>query len=170
MVCTANIVRSPMAEAIARDLARSAAFPVEVSSAGVYARPGSPIDPQAGAALLRLGLDGSAHRSRLLAPELIAAADLILTMENGHASAAVNMDPAAAHKTFTLPEFADLVAGGNGSGSPERARALVRLSAGRRRVTTTTEVADPYMGPDARYDACVRVLSDALGRSFGALL
>ena len=84
-VCTGNTCRSPMAEAIARSVAAERGLTdVTFSSAGVGAWDGSP--PSDGAMLVALerGLDLSMHRSRLLTPELVADADLILVMGDAH--------------------------------------------------------------------------------------
>ena len=67
VVCTANICRSPMAEALLRAWlshhAPTVAADVAVASAGVRARPGDPAAPHMMAIADRWGLDLHGHRS-----------------------------------------------------------------------------------------------------------
>ncbi|MEU6713395.1 hypothetical protein ABZ897_18085 [Nonomuraea sp. NPDC046802] len=175
LVCTANICRSAMAEVVANAMLHSAAFPVATGSAGVRALVGHPMAPHAVTALDKLGLDGRAHRARMLDPELVRSADLLLTMEAAHRDVALALDPVAVHKTFTLPEFAELAASGAEdphlrSDTPERARAVVRSAAERRDPRRAPEVYDPYGGPPAGYEDCVTTLGDCLSHALAALL
>ncbi|PRX55970.1 protein-tyrosine phosphatase [Nonomuraea fuscirosea] len=174
LVCTANICRSAMAEVIARAMLHSASLPVATSSAGVRALVGHPMAPHAVAALDRLGLDGRAHRARLLEPALVSSADLLLTMENAHRATAVGLDAAAARRTFTLPEFAALAAGASQrryrSDTTERARAIVESAAERRDARPAPEVYDPYGGPPEGYATCAKTLGEALSHALAALL
>ena len=61
----------------------------QVSSAGTWGRDDLPAAPEAIEVLERHGIDISTHTSRIVTPEIIQAADLILTMENGHREALV---------------------------------------------------------------------------------
>jgi protein-tyrosine-phosphatase len=84
-VCTGNTCRSPLAEALARSIARRRDIAnFTASSAGTNASDGSP--PSDGALLVGIErqLDIGAHRSRKLTPEDVAAADLILVMSSAH--------------------------------------------------------------------------------------
>ncbi|MGI6145647.1 MAG: low molecular weight protein arginine phosphatase [Peptococcia bacterium] len=87
-VCTGNTCRSPMAEALAKDYLlkdeQGEKEPLRIISAGLSAFPDAPASPQAREVMLKLGLDISAHRARLLTAELLEEADLILTMTVGH--------------------------------------------------------------------------------------
>ena len=94
-----------MAEAIAWDHARQRGLEdVTVHSAGVGAADGSPATDGAVLVALERGLDLSGHRSRLLTPELLAEADIVLAMGDGHADRAAAMG--ARDKTYLLLEFA----------------------------------------------------------------
>ena len=83
-VCTANISRSPVGEALFRDWLRqqpAAGFDAwQVSSAGTWADEGLPASAYAVEVLAAAGLDLSAHRSRRVARAMIEAADLLLCM------------------------------------------------------------------------------------------
>lgn len=174
LVCTANICRSAMAEVIARAMLHSAALPAATESAGVRAMVGYPMAPHAITALDKLGLDGRAHRARLLDTALVRSSDLLLTMENEHSALAVGLDPAARRKAFTLPEFAELAAGASQrryrSDTAERARAIVESAAGRRAERRATEVYDPYGGPPEGYERCAKTLGESLSHALAALL
>ena len=87
-VCTGNTCRSPMAEAIARDLLESGQVPghgreVFVVSAGLGAWDGSPYSGETLETLRKRGirLDGQAKR---LTPEMVRRASLVLGMTRSH--------------------------------------------------------------------------------------
>jgi protein-tyrosine-phosphatase len=85
--CSKNAVRSPMAEALLKHLARGRIY---VASAGV--RPGEP-DPFAAAVMEELGIDISGHAPRALDALGDASFDLI-----------VSLSPEAHHKALQLAE------------------------------------------------------------------
>ncbi|MEX2584466.1 MAG: low molecular weight protein arginine phosphatase [Gemmatimonadota bacterium] len=113
-VCTGNTCRSPMAESVAkREIERRGWSNVKVGSAGVAANVGAAASPQAYEVIAELGLDLSTHHARLMDPELVEWADLILTMSPAHL--AVIDDFGAGHKAALLGDF---VAGSEGAGDP----------------------------------------------------
>lgn len=84
-VCTGNTCRSPLAEAVARRLADARhMLDAEFASAGTAAWEGAPASDGAMLVGLERGLDLNAHRARQLTGEMVAAADLILTMGPHH--------------------------------------------------------------------------------------
>lgn len=105
-VCTGNTCRSPMAAALMRALAAQRGVDVEVASAGTAAIPGLPATAHAVAALAEQGVDLGDHRSQPLTAELVAAADLVLTMTARHKERVLDLAPDAAGKVFTLAEYA----------------------------------------------------------------
>lgn len=85
LVCTGNICRSPLAEALlSAALTERGVTEVMVSSAGTGAWDGAPASEGAYLVGLERGLDLSSHRARLLTRELVDQADLILTMARHH--------------------------------------------------------------------------------------
>ncbi len=91
-VCTGNTCRSPMAEAVARaELERRGWKHVHVASAGTSAEYGDPAAAEARAVVARHGLVLESHRSRLLTPELVEWADLILAMGGSHLAAVARL-------------------------------------------------------------------------------
>lgn len=111
-VCTGNICRSPTAELLTRAWAEETLPDPQLlttSSAGVYALVGRRMEPTAGMVLLGLGGDPSLFIAQSVSPELVSAADLIVTMTRGHRSAVLNNSPRALPRTFTLREAAALI-------------------------------------------------------------
>jgi protein-tyrosine-phosphatase len=92
-VCTANICRSPSAEA---QLRRAGLAGVEVASAGTHAVHGAPC---CALAPLLAGVD---HPSQPLAAEFVGTADLVLTAAREHQAVVLTLDPDARVKTFTI--------------------------------------------------------------------
>jgi protein arginine phosphatase len=84
-VCTGNICRSPLAEALLRRALSERNLPdFRVTSAGTGAWDGAPASEGAYLVALERGLDLSGHRARLLTREIVEDADLILTMARHH--------------------------------------------------------------------------------------
>ena len=80
-VCTGNICRSPMAEALLRARFALRGGTGQVESAGLAAVEGHPADPVAVELLAARGLDLSGHRARQLTPELLRRFELVLVMD-----------------------------------------------------------------------------------------
>lgn len=84
-VCTGNTCRSPLAEGIARHLiAQRGLLDIVASSAGTNAWPGAPASDGALLVGLEHGVDLNTHRARPLSPQIVADADIILTMGPHH--------------------------------------------------------------------------------------
>ena len=96
-----------MAGAIAAHLLRDQSA-ATVDTAGVYAGSGSPASPEAVTVMNERDLDLSAHGSRPVTAEAIAAADVIYAMTQAHVDALVQAFPEAAQKTKRLDADADV--------------------------------------------------------------
>jgi protein-tyrosine phosphatase len=100
-----------MAEALLRkmlteDLGEKAAT-IQVVSAGTGAISGDNASPNAVEVMKHEGINLQQHRARRVSPEMVNAADLVLTMTLDQKKAVLNMLPTAKHKVFTLTEFAE---------------------------------------------------------------
>ena len=105
LVCTGNICRSPIAEALLlRALQERGLDAIGVSSAGTGAWDGAPASEGAYLVGLERGLDLSGHRARLLTRELVEQSDLILTMARHHRARVDELGGEG--KVFVLGEYA----------------------------------------------------------------
>ena len=83
-VCTGNVCRSPMAEAVFRKLVKEEGYDdvIEASSAGTSdAHVGEPCDPRAVLTCRRRDVQLADHRARQITPEDFEKYDLILAMD-----------------------------------------------------------------------------------------
>jgi protein-tyrosine phosphatase len=108
-VCTGNICRSPVAEALLQTRGGELGLPISVRSAGSWAQKGNPATPNAILAAREMGLEIEGHRARPLADRLVREADLVLALAREHRDEILYLVPEAASKTFTLKELAALL-------------------------------------------------------------
>lgn len=163
-VCTANICRSPMMEALLRAQLDDEKF--EVASAGTQGWDRQPMDGMAAMELMRLGHANTAFRSHAIDTYLVDSADLILTATRAHRSAVLEITPSALRRTFTLLEFAALC----GIVEGDDPRELV-ADASRQRSKSPSEldIGDPYRrSPEVhrhtadQIDVAVKTISERL--------
>ena len=131
-ICTGNTCRSPMAEAICRQIiAQRLGCRIDeldergvmVMSAGLSASLGGRAAPEAVHVLSGMGLDLSDHETQPLTDRLARHADIIYTMTRTHRESIVEKWPAAAERTFLL-------------------------------CADETDICDPIGGPTERYQRC----------------
>jgi len=116
-VCSGNTCRSPMAAAIANaEIAKRFGVHIDALetvnvralSAGVSARAGAPLTPEAAAVLRSFDVPVQAHAARNLTPELASEAELIFCMTKAHRQAVIEMLPQFAGKTYCLHAETDV--------------------------------------------------------------
>lgn len=99
VVCTANICRSPMGEALLQHALRAQPEPLKslkVISAGVAAHPGDRVSENSVQALRKVGINISGHSARPLTQDLVENALAIFCMTESHRSMIqVAFDPPA---------------------------------------------------------------------------
>jgi glycine hydroxymethyltransferase len=105
-ICTGNVCRSPMAEALFRH-ATAGRGEFRVLSAGLGAVDGQPPTAHSVRAMRERGIDISGQRSRALTTALLQQADYIFGMTRSHVEAIGLLYPQATEKTFLLREFDD---------------------------------------------------------------
>ena len=112
-VCTGNTCRSPMAEALCRDMLakKLGVNPDElpdlgffVASAGVAAGYGSPASPESAELMRREGIDLSGHESQPLSERLLNHADFVYTMTRGHRAAVLAHRPDLENRVRVLSQ------------------------------------------------------------------
>ena len=116
-VCSNNTFRSPVAQAVCRsEIARILGIDpsqlerqgVTISSAGVSANSGDPVDTHAAQALETLGVPLSRHTAQRLTPSLIHRADSVYCVTESVRREVIGMAPEAAGKTYLLGPGSDL--------------------------------------------------------------
>jgi protein-tyrosine phosphatase len=183
VVCTGNICRSPMAQVLLTHRLRErlgrevADEHFSVTSAGTYGLAGHPLEDAAARVLTSYGVEEEPFEARELLAEHVDAADLVLGATREHRAAVVTLVPPAASRSFTLREFARLVAAVaevEVADPGERARALVRAAAGQRGLVrpdhpSDDDVADPYRRPDEAFTHAGETIDTAVSTIVGAI-
>jgi protein-tyrosine phosphatase len=139
-VCSGNRFRSPLAAALVGRLTRD--LPIDVTSVGTLNLHGVPALTEAHTVGSHWGVDLSGHRSRVLTPGAVAAADLILGFEQTHVRHAVVDGAAAQSRAFTLGEFVR-----NLDAIGESAAGATLIERARRRVAAAHEARGGVLGP-----------------------
>lgn len=107
IVCTANICRSPVGEALLRDrLQQRGLEQWTIESAGTWALWTRGASQFSIDVCEKMGLDISGHQSRMINETLLKQADLVLCMEAGHVEALQVEFPSHAGKVYLLSEMA----------------------------------------------------------------
>ncbi len=108
-VCTANQCRSPMAEALLKDLAAQYGETDRwrIQSAGTWAEPGRAATSPAQTVMQRRNIDLTAHRSRPVDEQLLAESAVILVMTRHHQEALRAEFPAVSGKIYLVSQLID---------------------------------------------------------------
>jgi protein-tyrosine phosphatase len=175
-ICSGNVCRSPFLELLLGS-ALTGRPDLAVGSAGTIARPGMRMTDEIVRVAMRHGIpepDARAHGARRLDEATVAAADLVLGLTREHRAAAVELQPRALRRAFTLTEFARLI------GDPETAAGrtpgeLVEAAASRRGgaqpvAADVDDIRDPIGLPQAVYDEVGEEIATAAGVVARALL
>jgi protein-tyrosine-phosphatase len=116
-VCSGNTSRSPIAQAICtREIARRLNIPLEalsefnvqVMSAGLSAKPGTPMASEAQLALHQLGVPAFPHVAQRLTAEMVEQAGVIFCMTENQRQAIIDKVPEAAARVRCLDPSGDI--------------------------------------------------------------
>lgn len=160
MVCTGNLCRSPMAEAMLRHaLETRGCRDIRVSSAGTWAHYGTRAMPEAAAVLADRGIDLSEHRSRALDPKEVEEADVVVAMTSVHQREVAEIAPQATGKLVLIKELAEMTEGSGGTQERIRGTAGPRvrefLARARPPARRALDLDDPIGLPMSAYERCV---------------
>ena len=132
IVCTANICRSPVAEALLKDRLHHRGYnDWIVSSAGTWAMVERGASHNSQVVAAQYGFDISSHLARMVEESLLGEADLVLCMEEGHVEALRVEFPDQAYKIFLITAMAGpaySVADPFGSSLPDYQRMAAELA------------------------------------------
>jgi protein-tyrosine phosphatase len=103
IVCMGNICRSPAAEYLFRE--RMGSRGIELSSAGLVALVGTPMNATVLQLLSESGVDGTSHRAHQLTPSMLRQADLVIAMEKNHVDTMVQLAPETRGKVYLLDKW-----------------------------------------------------------------
>jgi protein-tyrosine-phosphatase len=167
-VCTGNLCRSPMAEAMLRHELQARGHPeIEVASAGTWATDGYGATADAIEVLSTRGINLRMHISQQLIAHDVVTADLVVAMTSVHVREISELVPQADHKVRLLKELAELGAVERGTDPEPRLQAL--LAATRPAWRRALDVDDPIGLPAWAYERCagdldrgIKALADAL--------
>jgi len=173
VVCTGNVVRSPLAEQILAASAETAlpaevAAQVRIESAGTEAPVGAPMAPPAAEISTRVGAHPTGHRARQLTIDMVRDSDLTLVATREHRKAIARMHPRSARTLFTIREFARVAAvfGAEEPDAPRSAdelRGLVVQAAARRGYQPLLDPAlDDIVDPIGRSEKTYRRMAEEL--------
>ncbi len=144
VMCTANVCRSPMAEALLRLAMEDAGIAAHLSSAGFLTQ-----DEEATPVVVEImgerGIDISDHRSRMVTAAMVEEADLVVAMERRHVRDLALLTDGAVGRIDTLGGLVDRLRSATGDSPRERvASATAPREAGDMLGNGPDEVDDPF--------------------------
>lgn len=143
VICTANICRSPVAEALLKDrLKRNGYNDWTVSSAGTWALTRRAAAQNSQIVSAQYGLDISDHISRIVEKAYLQEADLVLCMEEGHVEALKVEFPDEAQKIYPITAMSGAI----------------------------YSVNDPFGGPLVDYQVMIAELARIIDRGFDRIV
>ncbi len=164
MVCTGNICRSPMADAMLREeAARRGRDDIEVASAGTWAGFGNPAQPEALQVLRERGIDFAQHRSRPVDPSEVAEADLVVAMTSVHSRELRELAPGVESKMILMKELVEMEVAETTSAEPTER--LAKLLAGvRPQPRRALDLDDPMGLPVFAYERAAQEIEVGVQR------
>jgi protein-tyrosine phosphatase len=173
VICTGNTCRSPFVERVLRARLGSAAAQVLVGSAGTHAVDGAAMSLATRELVAAHGADPDRFAARVLGPDLLEEADLVLALTREHRDDALRLRPGAAVVVLgALPRLLDARGVARTGPVAQRVRdlgaAAVAVAPADR---PEDDVHDPFgLGPEGYAAAAQRMLPpvEALARWLGS--
>lgn len=147
-ICTGNICRSAMAEAMMKEmLAKKQKENIEVYSAGIYAGTGD-VPTQTAVEVMKesYGIDLSHHRATNIKESQIEKMDLILCATISHKIEILQDYPQLQNKVYTLKEYAGLAREGR-----------------------NFDISDPWGYDKKVYENCAKEIEECLEKILGKI-
>ena len=154
-LCTGNAARSVMAGV----MLESSGLEVRVTTAGTHVIEHQPVSIRTRQALVSVGLQAAAHRSRQITDADVMAADLVVAMASEHVAYIRRRHPIGTERTATLRFLVHHLPEG-ASPLPERVAALGLAGVD---PLVQGDVVDPAGGDDQDYIDCAQELSVLIG-------
>lgn len=175
LVCEGNLCRSPIAEQLLRARLATAGVQAHISSAGLEASEGQPMEPLAAEQSRLYGGQPEGKTSVLLNQALVANADLVLTATRDQRAEVARILPRSTRNTFTIKQFARMIDGVfalDAADSPmgvgaDPSAVVAQLAATRGFLPPPANAADddiddPYRQPQEMYDRVGKSLDVAV--------
>lgn len=138
-VCSGNTCRSPMAEGLAKEIAKRLVFQVGICSRGIAVLEKEAANQLAIQALRVYDIDIKAHFAQQFMAEDFDEETIVLTMTQQHQIFLINKFPKYAEKVYTIKEFIGL----------------------------TGDILDPFGESIEKYQACAEELNQIIEIIFG---
>lgn len=160
-VCTGNVNRSALAEALLRTwsdwyLPAELAAGVHIGSAGLGAPVGDNMRPRVRVIAQALGVEDTDHSARQITDDDLREADLILTASRKQLEAVIQRDPASLRHTFTIREAGRIAAAMEARDAPNSVRDMIafvqELAARRGEYAAHDSGADDVHDPEGQQD------------------
>lgn len=162
-VCTGNICRSPMGEALLRHRLDERGCPdVEVASVGTWAYYGREATDEAIETVRKRGVDLSAHRSRPVEIDELRRADIIVAMTSVHVREISSLAPDVVDRMVLMKELKEIEPRQLPAGADARARLDALLRGKRPKRRRALDVDDPMGLPIHAYERALREIEEGV--------
>jgi len=158
-----------MGEHLLRDAAARHGLEAQVASAGfLYA--GEPASLTAASVMAERGFDLTGHRSQLAEAELVAAHDLVVTMERRHARELSMLDGVDGRRVHTFKGLAEALVAPEVMALPSGSARVEAVADARTAASLLGEGADEVADPHGRSRRRHRQAADALADAADAIV
>ena len=162
-VCTGNICRSPMGEALLRHrLNERGCDGVEISSVGTWAYYGREATSEAIETLRARGVNLEAHRSRALEIDELRAADIIVAMTSVHVREITSLAPDVVDRIVLMKELKEIEPAAAPPDADASGRVAALLGGKRPKHRRALDVDDPMGLPIGAYERAVREIEEGV--------